>query len=166
MNIPPGRPYGGVAIVCRNIAGFSYEAITCVNPRIIGVLVKDQDNRPLHAIITVYMPYIDKSKSSQTDDYVECLDARQATIDDYADIVPVKLLGDFNAQLPRVRKLPANWYKRHGFNSHSRMLHDLLLVIILYVQTKYSNKKSNTPILTLHVMYTPGLTTFLVQNMT
>ena len=53
----PGRPYGGVAIICRVIEGLSYEFIQCDSNRIIAVIVKTHDNVPLHILIGVYMPW-------------------------------------------------------------------------------------------------------------
>ena len=56
-----GRPYGGVAIACRNIDGVTYEAIQCQNRNIIGVLLNDLHGTPIHIVLCVYMPYYDKS---------------------------------------------------------------------------------------------------------
>jgi hypothetical protein len=124
----PGRPYGGVAIICRVIDGLSYELISCINHRIIGVLVKDLCGNPLHVVISTYMPYFDKSKLCQTEAYIECIDALQSLIDDHADVAPIKILGDLNVQLPRsCSNLSVNWHKANGFNSHSCILHDFIV---------------------------------------
>ena len=122
----PGRPYGGVAIICKILHGFSYELIKCDNRRIIGVLIKDNNDNPIHLIISTYFPFYDKGNRSQTDEYIECIEALQATVDEYADSVPVKILGDFNVQLPRSCTLPHNWHKLTGFNGHSRILNDFI----------------------------------------
>jgi len=48
-----GRPYGGVAIICKVSDGLSYEIINTNNSRIIAVLIKDRYDRPLHIILCV-----------------------------------------------------------------------------------------------------------------
>ena len=66
----PGRPFGGVAIICRHIAGVTYELINCVNNRILALLVKDTHNIPIHILICTYMPYFSNNGSTQTDEYL------------------------------------------------------------------------------------------------
>ena len=95
-----GRPYGGVAIVCRIIDGITYEPLKCTSPNVTGILLKDNNGIPIQVIVCVYMPYYDKSKPEQTDKYVECINELQCITDDYGDGVPIKILGDLNAQLP------------------------------------------------------------------
>ena len=124
----PGRPYGGVAIICKVIKGITYELVNCDNQRIIGVLIKDTAGNPVHLIICAYLPYFDGF--NQLTEYLECIDAIQALIDDHADRVPIKILGDFNAQLPRTNVLTCNWYKSKGFNYNSRIL--LLVMILIF----------------------------------
>ena len=51
----PGRPYGGVALICKRIDGLIYEPI---NSRII-----DMNDNPVHLIIYVYMPYYNRGVS-------------------------------------------------------------------------------------------------------
>ena len=84
---------------------------------------------PIQVIICVYMPYYDKSKPEQTDKYVECINALQCITDDYGDGVPIKILGDLNAQLPSeyVANNCDNWHKRKGYTSHSRIMQDFIM---------------------------------------
>ncbi len=39
-----GRPFGGVAIICKHTKGLSYEEVNCDHSRIIAVLVKNVFN--------------------------------------------------------------------------------------------------------------------------
>ena len=55
----PGRPYGGVAIVCRVMNGLSNELIKCENNRIIAGLIKDAHDNPVQLVVCVYKPYYD-----------------------------------------------------------------------------------------------------------
>ena len=71
----PGRPYGGVALICKRIDGLIYEPINCDNSRIIAMLIKDMNDNPVHLIISVYMPYSDRGVSRLTNEYVECVEA-------------------------------------------------------------------------------------------
>ena len=43
--------------------------------------------------------------------YVECIDAMQTIIGEYADRGAIKIVGDFNAQLPRSNVLVNNWHR-------------------------------------------------------
>ena len=43
-------------------------------------------------------------------------------------LAPVRIVGDFNAQLPRLEdKLNRLWYKKRGYNRHSSILYDFIL---------------------------------------
>ena len=44
----------------------------------------------------------------------------------YADRVAIKIVGDFNAQLPRSNVLVNNWHRSKGFTPYSRLLNDLI----------------------------------------
>ena len=115
-----GRPYGGVAIICKRIDGLTYDVIECSNQRIIGIVIKDSSGVPIHVLICAYMPYFDKGNHNQTEQYVECIDALQSIIDTFAETAPVKILGDLNAQLPSANKVTNCCYKSKGFTSHSK----------------------------------------------
>ena len=115
-----GRPYGGVAIICKRIEGLTYDLIECSNQRIIGIVINDSSGVPIYVLLCAYMPYFDKGNHNQTEQYVECIDALQSIIDTFAETAPVKILGDLNAQLPFATKVTNCWYKSKGFTSHSK----------------------------------------------
>ena len=71
--------------MCRVINGISYELIKCANHRIIAVLIKDAHGNPVQLVICVYMPHYDKNDNNLSQEYVECIDAIQTIIDEYAD---------------------------------------------------------------------------------
>ena len=48
-------------------------------------------------------------------------------MDEYAQLGPVRLVGDLNVQLPRGRKLPKYWTARMGFTPHSAIMYDFLI---------------------------------------
>ena len=124
----PGRPYGGVAIICKVMDNISYEMIKCNTRNIVGVMMKDIHGSPMQMLLGVYMPYYDRSKISQTDAYVEYIDELQCIIDEYGETVPIKIVGDFNARLPNASECDTvNWYKRNGFTSHSKLMHDFIV---------------------------------------
>lgn len=77
-----GRPYSGVAIICRVIDDLTYEMIQCENSRIVAVLIKDKNDHPIHLIVNVYMPYHDGT-NNQCDEYLTCIDAVQAILDEF-----------------------------------------------------------------------------------
>ena len=76
-------------------------------------------------ICSAYFPYYDGDKS-RIAQYIETIDALQALIDTYASQAPIKILGDFNTQLPTSAKLSKNWHKQKGFNIYSSLLYDFL----------------------------------------
>ena len=110
-----------------DIAGVTYELINCVNNRILALLVKDTHNIPIHILICTYMPYFSNNGSTQTDEYLECIDALHGIIDEHGDSAPIKILGDLNVQLPHKNKLKLNWHKSKGFNVHSRIMNDFII---------------------------------------
>lgn len=123
-----GRPFGGVSIICKNKRKCSYFEIETDNPRIITVGVRNVSGALKCVVSDVYMPYYKTSNNRfQTDEYIECLDVLQSVIDKYASVCPVKVLGDFNAQLPRSRQLGRHWHKAKGFNAHSLLLYDFIV---------------------------------------
>ena len=106
-----GRPYGGVAVICKVIAGLTYELINCDSKRVAAVMTKDTHGKPVHLILSVYMPFYNGS-NVQREEFLMCIDTLQVIIDNYmyGEKVPIKLLGDFNVQLPR-KVCNNNWYK-------------------------------------------------------
>lgn len=88
--------------------------------------MKDIHGIPQQVIVNVYMPYYDRS-NTQTEAFVECIDQLQCIIDRCGETVPIKIVGDLNAQLPRASECQTvNWYKRNGFTSHSKLMHDFI----------------------------------------
>jgi hypothetical protein len=59
--------------------------------------------------------------------FIGAIDVLQATIDDTRGSCPIKLFGDFNAQLPIGDSPKPNWFRRRGFSNHSRILFDFLV---------------------------------------
>ena len=114
-----GRPFGGVAIVYRNIRLLSYSVIEADSDRFTGVTVKDVNGNPIQTIISVYMPYY-SGVSAQTECFIESIDSLQTTIDKFAHLAPLKILGDFNVKLPR-ENCSGKWYTKPGYNQHCRI---------------------------------------------
>ena len=104
-----------------------FSMLPCDSNRICPVLITDKKENPLHIIVNVYMPYFDKSKKSQTDLFIDTLDSLQSFIDSYSGLAPIKLLGDFNAQLPTQKVAEKYLWERKGcFNKHSKLLQDFI----------------------------------------
>ena len=121
-----GRPFGGTAIICKQSSDIFCKEVDTRSDRISAVGIYNTKGVLLQIIICVYLPYYDKAKPEQTELYIETLDALQAIIDVHGKSVPLKILGDFNAQLPRCKKLHPLWYRKQGFNNHSRILYEFL----------------------------------------
>ena len=121
-----GRPYRGVAIICKRIDGLTYDLIECSNQIIIGIVINDSSGVPIHVLIRAFMPYFDKANHNQTEQYVECIDALQSIIDTFAETAPVNILGDLNVQLPFANKVTNSWIKSKGFASHSKIMYDFI----------------------------------------
>jgi hypothetical protein len=86
-----------------------------------------------------------------------CLDVIQTFIDKYAQVCLIKVMGDFNAQLPRTVHLCRNWQRAKGFNSHSLLLHDFIMANNLLLWILHSSKVYNTRISVLNAIFLPGL---------
>ena len=99
-----GRPFGGVSMVIKSSKQFNCKEIEILSDRILTVGLYDIDCNPLQIICCVYMPFYN-GKSDQTDLYKEAIDALQAVVDQYASIAPIKIIGDFNTQLPTSQKM-------------------------------------------------------------
>ena len=48
---------------------------------------------------------------SQTDRFNDCIDVLQSVFDNHFALGPIKMLGDFNVQLPKSTKLGKGWYE-------------------------------------------------------
>ena len=120
-----GRPFGGVAIICRKLQGLTWQEVAIESNRVNGVLLRDSTG-VRQVIINVYMPYFESAQSNNILSFIECLDVLQACLDEWSGSAPLKICGDFNAQLPREAALGRNWFKSKGFNQQSKMLYDFL----------------------------------------
>ena len=122
-----GRPYGGVAIIAKQSKGLLYNMLDIDNDRILAISISNSQGKLLQIIVCAYMPYFDKGKPRQTELFIETLDILQGIIDEHASSCPIRLCGDFNVQLPQQAKLQRNWYRKKGFNNHSRIFYDFLV---------------------------------------
>jgi len=118
-----GRPFGGLAIICKSSAQVTFNEIQISSSRVQAVCVSDANGNALNLLCNVYMPYF---CTEMTDEYVCVLDHLQALLDNPTNSCPIKLFGDFNAQLPQAHTLMPRWERARGFNSHSKLLHDFL----------------------------------------
>ena len=121
-----GRPYGGVAVICKKLDGLTWRGTELANDRLIGVTLNN-GAQVLQTIIHVYLPYFESATDEKLTPVIECLDTLQAYLDKYGDIAPIKVCGDFNAQLPDNVSLGRLWYKSRGFNMQSKLLFDFIL---------------------------------------
>lgn len=119
-----GRPFGGLAMVAVRQPGLTYEELVIDNDRIIAMKVC-HGNAVLQIVISVYMPFYSGDRN-HTEQYVETLDMLQTVIDTYGAVCPFYIIGDFNVQLPNTRILNDTWYKRSGYNKHSRIVYDFI----------------------------------------
>ena len=119
-----GRPYGGIALICKKRKGLSYEEITVNSERLAGVKVCSTKG-VLQIILYVYMPFY-SGDYNQIELYSEVLDEIQSVINQYGALCPIYVLGDFNAQLPKKDILHRNWYKTAGYNKNSRILYEFI----------------------------------------
>ena len=120
-----GRPYGGVCIIARKSDQLLFREIESPNPRIIQAGVHNIKGDLLQVICNVYMPYCDGSKNIES--LVDTIDELQITIDQYSARCPVKLLGDFNCNVPRDAPDCSKWYKNRGYNSHSLIVYNFMV---------------------------------------
>ena len=120
-----GRPFGGVAIICKNMENLSFYELNTNSDRIVAVAACDINGAIVQVFVSVYFPFYDGGQT-QTDLFIATLDALQSLIDEHAMIAPIRIMGDFNAQLPHEFKLCRLWYKKRGFNSHSSILYDFI----------------------------------------
>jgi hypothetical protein len=119
-----GRPYGGVAVICKKLPGTSSQEIVVDNDRIIAVSLSDRVGLR-QIIVNTYMPYFEGSGASLAP-FMDCLDGLQACLDKYGPIAPIRICGDFNAQLPYGDTLSRHWYRTKGFSQQSKLLYDFI----------------------------------------
>ena len=65
------------------------------------VIIYDSSDTAVKIVISVYMPFYQRGNHKQTEDFIERLDSVQGLPELYSGLTPVKLCGDFNAQLPK-----------------------------------------------------------------
>ena len=122
-----GRPFGGLAIVVKHHPKFTVREIQSSSDRIISVGLYDHLGSLIDVIISVYMPFYNSADCTSIQNYVETIDILQSMIDMYASQASIKIVGDFNAKLPRTPKLHRLWYKKDGFNQNSSILYDFIV---------------------------------------
>ena len=122
-----GRPFGGLAVICKTNSLYHARMINVHNDRLLVIGLYTTGGALFHVIVNVYMPFYDRSKCDNTMQYVEVIDELQNVVDKYSAQVAVKIVGDFNAQLPTSAKLSNSWYKKRGFTPHSSLLYDFLV---------------------------------------
>ena len=69
------------------------------------------------------MPYYDSSKPSNKESYIENIDIRQEVKDKYGGKYPIKIVGDFNAQIPLCKPKHPTCHSGAGCNRHSMILY-------------------------------------------
>ena len=139
-----GRPYGGLSVICRKNDQLCFSMLPCDSERICPILISDKRDNPLHIIVNVYMPYFDKSKNSQTDLFIETIDILQSFIDNYSGLAPIKLVGDFNAQLPTQKVAEKHLWERKGcYTKHSKILQDFLSANSLFTVDRWFDQTTN-----------------------
>ena len=136
-----GRPYGGVAFICRTHDNISYREIEVDNDRICIIQVL-YHFKPILTVIGVYMPYYN-GKGEQFEKYIETLDTLQSVVELYGVDTPCMLCGDFNTNLPQHRSLDKLWYKHHPFNEYSALLYDFICDNDMYISNFSFKQRSN-----------------------
>ena len=118
-----GRPFGGLAIICKRRPDFIYyqEVLNC--DRVLALKLCDNTGTHLQTIVNVYMPYYD---SQMTEEFTCTIDFLQDYIDNHTSDAPIKFFGDFNVQLPTKHNLSSNWHRCKGFNTHSKIMFDFI----------------------------------------
>ena len=100
-----GRPFGGLSIICKRHQNLTFHQIETNCDRLQAVRVCDKEGTCIHNIFNVYMPYYDGTQS-RTEEFVTVVDHLQSLLSSVCNVAPVKLLGDFNVQLPRGSNIP------------------------------------------------------------
>lgn len=121
-----GRPFGGVSLICKHSDCFNYQNIDVPTDRALAVGIFDLSGDLKQVIIGVYMPFFNSSDPKCINSYIATLEALQSLLDKYGATVPIRVLGDFNAQLPTATKLSRNWHRRPPFTSLSALLYQFM----------------------------------------
>ena len=120
-----GRPFGGVSIICKMNTNFTYRELPVPSDRLIAVCIDDSHDNSAHIILNVYMPFYN-GDLAQTEKFVDTIDTMQSFVDEYVAMAPIKIVGDYNVQLPRKDFLNPKWSSNAKFNRHSGIMHDFL----------------------------------------
>ena len=120
-----GRPFCGISMICNKYSSFKYHEMDIPSDRLQAVCISDNSGKPVQIVVNVYMPFYNGT-SGQSELFAETMDILQGFIDCHANEAPIKILGDFNAQLPKSDKLHKRWFKSKGFNEHNAMLYDFV----------------------------------------
>ena len=144
MQVPPGfgdgRRHGGVALVCRRRAAFSFVPIDCSSPRLCAVVIQDSVG-PKLGVVATYLPYW-SSDGLNLQLYQTTLQQLDAVLTALRSTVPVVVAGDLNCALPRLTsdlRIP-DWERLRGFSPLSRLTqtlledHDLIVAEYLFDQ--------------------------------
>ena len=115
-----GRPFGGISMICNKHSSFKYHEMDIPSDRLQAVCISANSGKPVQIVVNVYMPF-HNGTSGQSELFAETIDILQGFIECHANEAPIKILGDFNAQLPKSDKLHKRWFKFKGFNEHSAM---------------------------------------------
>ena len=121
-----GRGYGGVTVIVKNSSNYFTKEIPTASDRIVAVGMYDKNDILTQVICSSYLPFYDGDKTRLAQ-YIETIDALQTLVDKYACLAPIKILGDFNTQLPTSAKLSKKWHKEKGFTVYSSILYDFLI---------------------------------------
>lgn len=121
-----GRPFGGVAFLCRNSSGLNvqYREVAVNSDRLIAIDICDVSGGcVLLTLVGVYLPYYVSGNADQTELFTDTIDKLQSLIDSCDN--PVTICGDFNVQLPRDKVASRrNWWRAPPFTPHSAIVTD------------------------------------------
>ena len=90
----------------------------------MAVTAYDKDGNAVQLLVCVYMPFYQNAQ--QTALYIETIDALQSTVDNFALLAPIKIMGDFNTPLSWSQSLNKTWHKQKGFTPHSSIWYDYI----------------------------------------
>ena len=108
----------------------------------MAVCMSDGNGKPIQIIINVYMPFYNGS-TTHTESFLETIDILQGFVDNYGCVAPLKVVGDYNVQLPHASNLNKKWFKGHKFNRHSAIMYDFLTSNNLLVADILSRQRYN-----------------------
>ena len=121
-----GRPFGGLAVLVKKHSHYRSVQVEVHSKRVLAIALNNTSGTTVQLIVCVYMPFYNGDKQ-QTLEFIETVDVLQNLLDTYSGIAPVKLVGDFNVQLPDKAKLNKLWYRQTGFTRHSSILYDFMV---------------------------------------